>query len=163
MQIQIDQSRIDGRSTSVPAAERFWSCVDRSGNGCWEWRGRRDENGYGRTSVGGRRNHGTHRVAWELTHGSTKLCVLHRCDNPPCCNPDHLFVGTKRDNAIDRQAKGRSKNLDRGDLHPKAKLTAPEVAEMRALRASGWTQIALAQRFGISRGNVSKIVNGRSY
>ena len=160
---QIVRTRIDGRSTSVPVAERFWSCVDRSGTGCWEWHGRRDENGYGRTSVGGRHNYGAHRVAWELTHGSTTLHVLHRCDNPPCCNPDHLFLGTNRDNAIDRHAKGRSKNLGRGALHPMAKLTAAEVAEMRALRANGWTQIRLAQRFGISRGNVSKIVNGRSY
>jgi hypothetical protein len=91
------------------------------------------------------------------------MFVCHRCDNPPCVNPAHLFLGTAADNNRDRHAKGRSKNLDRGARHPKAKLTELQVAELRRLRLRGWIQADLAVRFGISRGNISKIVNGRSY
>lgn len=158
------QGRIDGRRTTVSVAMRFWSHVKRT-DGCWEWQGRRDEHGYGRTSLGGRLNRGAHRLAWELERGPVPpdLQVLHHCDNPPCCNPCHLFLGTNHDNAIDRHSKGRSKNLDHGELHPKAKLTSQQVNEMRALGAAGWTQLRLAERFGISRGNVSKIIRGRSY
>lgn len=156
---------IDGRATTVPVAVRFWSKVDRAGD-CWLWVGRVDEHGYGRTSIGGRNNSPAQRVAWELTHGEgipVGTFACHRCDNPICVNPDHLFLGTSADNNRDRHRKGRSKNLDRGESHPKAKLSWQEVAAMRGLSVSGWTQQALADRFGVSRGNVSKIVNGRSY
>lgn len=154
-------AELDRRATTP---EKFWTRVLKS-NGCWLWTGRCDEKGYGRVGFGGRANIGAHRVAWELTQGPVPLglCVLHRCDTPSCCNPDHLFLGTNRDNVIDRHLKGRSKNLDAGHLHPKAKLTQSAVAQMRALRLCGLTQIQLAERFGISRGNVSKILAGKSY
>lgn len=144
---------------SVP----FWDRVDRSGN-CWLWTGHRNVDGYGTVRISGRMQK-AHRVAWQMAHGpiSPNLHVLHRCDNPPCVNPAHLFLGTNHDNVIDRHTKGRSKNLDRGERHPKAKLTSALVAEMRSLRTAGWTQIRLAQYFGVSRGNVSKIVTGGSY
>lgn len=97
---------------------------------CWEWTGRLDDKGYGRTRYGGRNNHiGTHRLAWLLENGDPgSLCVLHRCDNPRCCRVyGHLFLGTKADNNADRSAKGRSatgsrngagnENMRRGDAH----------------------------------------------
>lgn len=157
---------IDGRATSVAADVRFWSHVLKGAAGeCWAWRGRLNYSGYGITGIGGRRNARAHRVAYELARGEIPpgLVVCHRCDNPKCCNPAHLFLGTQADNNRDRHAKGRSKNLDRGELHPKAKLSGAQVNEMRRLRGEGWTQQKLADRFGVSRGNVSKIVNGRSY
>jgi hypothetical protein len=94
-----------------PVAERFWALVDRSGE-CWEWRGGRYLNGYGRFRLNNpRRMTGAHRVAYELTHGPVPdgLLVLHGCDNRACCRPDHLRVGTAGDNIRDALSRGRVK------------------------------------------------------
>ncbi len=93
-----------------PVAERFWPKV-RRGEGCWEWTGARSAKGYGRLTAG-RRGDGylrTHRLSFELAYGPVPdgLFVLHRCDNPPCVRPDHLFLGTKSDNMRDAVSKGR--------------------------------------------------------
>ena len=87
--------------------ERFWGKVHIT-NGCWEWAKARDHGGYGRFYTG-TVNVGAHRMAWVLAVGPIPngLCVLHRCDNPPCVNPDHLFLGTIRDNVHDAMKKGR--------------------------------------------------------
>lgn len=81
----------------------FWAQVHKSGD-CWEWKGKRYPSGYGRHS-----KFYAHRVAYELVHGPIPagMFVCHRCDNPPCCNPAHLFLGTPEDNAKDRERKGR--------------------------------------------------------
>jgi hypothetical protein len=90
----------------VIAPERFWARVEKLSTGCWEWSGFRNlaRGGYG--YVEGRR---AHRVAWELANGPIPegLHVCHRCDNPPCCNPSHLWLGTDLDNARDKIAKRR--------------------------------------------------------
>lgn len=93
-------------------APRFWLRVDRSGD-CWRWTGTHKATGYGRLSWGGRRAAPAHRVAWELTHGVIPdgVHVLHRCDNPTCVNPAHLFLGTHADNMSDRREKGRYAGL----------------------------------------------------
>lgn len=93
--------------------ERFWSKVDRSGDGCWEWTAKsRTSFGYGVMRVGGTpgRLEGAHRLAWQYTNGPIPdgLCVLHSCDNPPCCNPAHLRIGTKADNTRDKVERGRA-------------------------------------------------------
>lgn len=98
-----------------PVGPRFWQRVDTSGGpgACWEWTAGRLPLGYGVIHVtlapGERRTLKAHRVAWELHNGPIPegLVVCHRCDNPPCCNPAHLFVGTLSDNAKDAAAKGR--------------------------------------------------------
>jgi len=101
-----------------PLSERFWAKVDRRGlDECWEWQGSRTGRGrYGNVKVDSYTNAPSHRVAWELTNGPVpeELCVCHRCDNPPCCNPAHLFLGTHQDNMIDKVAKGRQ---SRGEEH----------------------------------------------
>lgn len=103
-------------------AERFWSKVDRSGgpDACWPWTRSLHTKGYGQTSVAGVR--ASHRAAWILTNGPIPagLCVCHRCDNPPCCNPAHLFLGSLGDNNRDRSIKGRSATGNRSGsrMHP---------------------------------------------
>lgn len=130
----------------VPASpeERFWRFVNRS-NGCWLWTGGRNRpGGYG--TFDGK---GAHRFSWCLHFGEIpdRLNVLHRCDNPDCVSPDHLFLGTQADNMTDMNRKGR---------HGKGRLTKHQVREIRSLRGIV-PQRVLAERFRISRMSISKI------
>ena len=98
----------------APVEERYWRYCRPSEYGCWDWVGARDTFGYGVIGRGGRgRGHtGAHRVSWQIHRGPIPpgMYVLHRCDNPPCSNPAHLFLGTHRDNVADMVAKGRNRN-----------------------------------------------------
>lgn len=95
--------------------ERFWEHVDRRGpDECWPWLGKGNGDGYGRIGIGSRadksgRDIAAHRFAWELEYGPIPagMNVCHRCDNPPCTNPWHLFLGTQTDNLADMVSKGR--------------------------------------------------------
>ena len=122
------------RLRSWVLADRFWEKVNRTGgpNACWPYMWRRRK-GYGMFPIGERGKHPAHRVAWEITHGKIgdpKVLVCHRCDNPPCCNPAHLFLGTAADNHADMRAKGR---VSRGEKHRAA--TAPALAKARMAMA----------------------------
>lgn len=114
---------------------------------CDEWPGTRNNRGYGVDSQGRL----MHRVAWEVANGPVpgKLCVLHHCDNRPCREPTHLFLGTRADNIKDMDRKGRRIALA-GEAHGRAKLTGATVMEARKLRADGWTLERLAARFGVT-------------
>jgi hypothetical protein len=167
--------------TKRPLAERFWEKVDRSAGpgACWPWRARVDQDGYGHFTVSSaRRSAGAHRVAYELCVGEIPdgMCVCHACDNPACCNPAHLFVGTNVDNVTDRQTKGRSASGDangarahpervrRGEDINTAKLTCDNVREIRsAYYLSHDTLVKLAQAYGITHQNVSGIVRGEKW
>lgn len=100
-----------------PLAERFWEKIDKNGplwNGtpCWVWTGARNTFGYGQIQRGaGSGRVQAHILSWEIRtgHAPNNLCVLHHCDNPPCVNPAHLFLGTKKDNTADMTRKGRHK------------------------------------------------------
>lgn len=134
--------------------ERFWSKVDKSGS-CWLWKASCYPTGYG--AFGSEKVQRAHRVAWELTFGKIPdgLYVLHHCDNPPCVNPNHLWLGTQADNLADMVKKGRAIY---GEAIGNSKLTTGNVLRIRELRTKGMSVILLARLFGISHQHVSKIV-----
>ncbi len=150
---------------------RFWSKVDRNGD-CWEWKASRTAAGYGRFGVSRRVWEFAHRVAWRLTHGEIPAgaFVCHRCDNPACVRPEHLFLGSPADNSADMKQKGRGK----GNPHPgprkgmkrlgARKLSDAQIQEIRALYgAKQVTQKELALRYGVSQPLISLVVRGESY
>ncbi len=116
--------------------ERLSNLKTNQATGCWEFQGY-CVNGYGRLSREGKRVY-AHRAVWEIVFGEIPpvLCVLHTCDNPPCCNPAHLWLGTHAENMEDKQAKGRG-NQPHGETNGQAKLTEPEVREIRHRYAAG--------------------------
>lgn len=137
--------------------ERFWAKVKYGDDdACWPWLGKLGTDGYGKFWVSGTSKHAS-RVAWELTNGPVPTetpLVLHRCDNPPCCNPAHLFLGTQEENSRDMVQKGRSTS---GERHPSARLTAADVVTMRAARRAGATLRELAAAYGVSDTHVSAV------
>lgn len=137
--------------------ERFWSKV-RRGRGCWCWTGSVGRHGYGQLKLGGRQLL-AHRVAWGLSNEDPGVaCVLHRCDNPICVRPDHLFLGTKRDNSDDMISKGRASH-PAGAQCVRRKLDQGLVDEIRSLRDL-YKQTELALKFQISQSHVSRILRG---
>jgi hypothetical protein len=164
-----------GRSLKfIMTPEAFWQRVDKSGGAesCWTWTGGIDRYGYGK--VGHKRKKWkAHRLAWMFSTGNRpNLWILHRCDNRPCCNPDHLFEGTHQDNMRDMAAKGRSNkgksyNTGKhgsstisvvrhhsGEKNPSARLREFEVLQIRSdVRAYP----SIASQYGISVSHVCNI------
>lgn len=131
--------------------KRFWDKVIKGIN-CWQWTGsthRRE--GYGVIRVG--RQILAHRISWILHHGAIPggMCVLHRCDNPSCTNPDHLFLGTQADNLADMRAKGRQQ---KGEKHHRAKLTELDILNIRILDIP---QSALAKLYEVTQPTICAI------
>ncbi len=152
-----------------PLADRFWPKVDKTGE-CWVWTGAMTTSGYGQLTIrkggGFGRAVATH-VAWFLEHGEwpRDAFVLHRCDNPPCVRPDHLFLGGPLDNVRDMIAKGRQNYgaRVRGEAVPTARLNEGTVAEIRRRYAVGERQAELAAEYGVRQTNISAIVNRRTW
>jgi len=160
-----------GRPASTP--EVIWSKVDKRGEDeCWNWLGYKNEDGYGRTwieDVG----YYAHRVIYALANPNTITYrapsrtsdygfVLHVCDNPSCCNPKHLFLGTHADNMADKVAKKRSPDF-KGDKGPRCKLSMSQAREIRQLRKEGISAKELAQRYEISLPSIKTLLRGDSY
>lgn len=174
------RSRRDSRVFHVPLVDRFWKYVEKS-DGCWIWRGARGGLGrYGQIVGDNREVLIASRVSWELANGPipSGLLVCHRCDNPPCVNPAHLFLGTNADNAADKMRKGRLRlKFPTGDpnhpwrLHPKrgaevwnAKITPALAEEIRRRYAGGAvTQQQLWTEYGLSRASVQRVLHGRHW
>lgn len=172
--------------------EKFWAKVARRGSGeCWEWQGARDEHGYGHVHRRPRYI-SAHRLSWELTTGSIPdgLFVCHRCDNPRCVNPQHLFLGSHAENVADMVAKGRSargdrngmrrhpdrrprgvahglhihpESIQRGSDHHHAKLNEEDVRAIRARVAGGEPQRSVARDYGVVETVVSRVVHRKSW
>jgi hypothetical protein len=144
--------------------ERFWSKVNiKSENECWEWIKFKNKKGYGLFGLNAIPE-GAHRVSWRFTYGDIpeSLCVLHKCDNPACCNPAHLFLGTNQDNVNDRVAKNRSSDL-RGSKHYRAKLTEIKVLEIRSLYKMGIRQSSIAKTYKVNQGTISNIIDKKTW
>lgn len=132
--------------------------------GCWVWTASILQTGYGQIQVDGRPMK-AHRLSWILARGPIPdgLCVCHRCDNPKCVNPDHLFLGTAAENTADRHAKGRSAM---GPGSGTAKLNEQTVAEIRRLYTRYGhvnNSVHLARRFGVAHSTIGRIVRGERW
>lgn len=153
-------------SISASAVKRFWAQVEQSApDECWEWQGPRSlarKWHYGRFGLKKKR-YPAHRIAYLLTHGEVPddLFVCHTCDNPPCCNPQHLFLGTATDNAADRHVKGRE---PRGDAHPNSALTAEQRELAIELFSTGQVTYAMLASYfgGVCRQTICNAVRGRN-
>lgn len=148
-----------------PLAERFFEKVERVPfSGCWLWTASTTQRGYGCFALRRTKQEGAHRVSYRMHKGPIPdgLMVLHRCDVPPCVNPDHLFLGTCRDNAADMIAKGRQiKAQLKGSQCPNAKLTENAVIEIRERHRLGESDEWLASEFGVRQSIINKVRNRR--
>lgn len=145
-----------------PLAERLAAATQTAENGCWTFTGTKTKFGYGQLargkSAGGGRIY-AHRAAWELAFGpippAPQVLVLHRCDNPSCVNPEHLFLGDHTDNAVDMVQKGRATRAPQeGEMNNSAKLTADQV---RAIRSDTRKLSEIATDYGIGQSTASQI------
>lgn len=144
----------------------FWNLLDRRPDGCWVWPRMKTTKGYGALSIKGRMVR-AHRYAFSLAHGPIpdgKL-VCHSCDNRPCCNPSHLWLGTVAENNADARQKGRVKGPPgsdlRGQKHPLSKLSDIERDHLRNDQRNGMSYRAIAKKFGISQPTAFWICNPR--
>lgn len=155
--------RADGVCAMDGLRRRFERKVRQSAE-CWTWTGTKSYQGYGSLRNESGQMEKAHRVAWRIYVGEIPLgsgphgtCVLHRCDNPSCVNPKHLFLGSNRENAIDRQRKGRTKSLDLGPKKNAARPTCPrghlvnDCNTGRRLNGSRYCRVCQAARARASR------------
>jgi hypothetical protein len=153
--------------SSIPLEQKhidlFWSkVINPNDGGCWGWSGGCFGNGRPAISVSGR-NYLAYRVSWLIHNGSigARRLICHSCDNPKCCNPEHLFEGTSKDNVDDMYSKGRE-NRPRGENAPTSKLTTEQVLQIRAEYQKGkwgFGAVMIGKRFGIGPKSVLGIIN----
>lgn len=148
------------------AAHKYWARVDAGpAEVCWEWLGPISHKGGYAVVIHHSKRVGAHRLSWILTRGpiAPGLVVRHICDNPKCCNPNHLELGTHYDNVQDMINRGRRvPSAAKGTRNCKAKLTDRQVRQIRAEYAAGSSStIRLAKKYGVSQGLISQIVLNR--
>jgi hypothetical protein len=145
-----------------PARERFWVKVEKTGS-CWQWRGCLSDTGYG--NFYDSRRWLAHRYSWDIHVGPIPrgMCVLHHCDNRACVRPDHLFLGTKRQNSQDMVMKGRHRVPSlKGSQHGEAKLTERDVLSiLRTYKRGNGRE--LAKKYDVSPSLISLIVRRKAW
>lgn len=144
--------------------ETFYKYIDKSGE-CWIWTAYKDRQGYGQFMV--RRSVKSyalkaHRISYALATGGVpegRLCLLHKCDNPSCCRPDHMFEGTRADNAADRDAKGRGKYSPKpqGAASPFAKFSLEQAKHIHSRILSGERPKHIAKELGVHWSTIYKL------
>jgi hypothetical protein len=143
--------------TNEQRTKAFFRKIDIKGKGdCWNWLGAKNAAGYGSYELW-HKHYYTHRLMWIIFFGEIKdgLQVCHKCDNPSCCNPKHLYLGTQSDNLIDMVRKGRSKGGG------KPKLTAASVAKIKDLYKKGISQYKLGKIFKVDQATISRAINNK--
>lgn len=144
--------------------QRFWSKVNKCHDDeCWEWMAYKTHQGYGRFTCNGRVV-GAHRLSYLLAYGAipTSLQVLHRCDNPSCVNPKHLFVGTNADNVKDKMDKGRFRpNI--GEHSGRSKLKESDIPIIRELNSIGISLGKLSKHYGVTKQSIYAIVKRKTW
>lgn len=140
--------------------DRFWSKVNKTDT-CWLWIAGTDKDGYGLFKISNKMFK-AHRLSWEIKFGAIKdnLWVLHKCDNPPCVNPKHLFLGTHQDNTDDKLLKNRQ---PRGENMPWSKLKEQDVLNIKDLLITGIHKNILAKQFNVSVCTINDIIAHRSW
>jgi hypothetical protein len=144
--------------------KRFWQKVQIEGpDECWLWTAAKYNNGYGVIHYEGR-NQGAHRVSWQLHNRDipSGMCVCHKCDNPACVNPNHLWLGTVKDNMRDKSRKGHAG----GERHPSARLTEEDVKQIRDTYvpySRTFGIYALGRKFGVCAGHIHSIIHRKSW
>ncbi len=148
------------KAATLNRPEDFFGKIEKTPSGCWEWSGFRNGSGYGMFGIGGKTIR-AHRYSYEMHKGPipTGLLVCHSCDNPPCVNPDHLWLGTHRDNGQDMSKKGRGTKTPsvHSEQHPLSKLTKDKA---RAIRADARPARIVAAEYGVSSSLVEGIRRG---
>ncbi len=144
---------------SIKDKQRFWIKVNKT-NYCWEWTAALDTKGYGVFGIGYKLER-VHRVSYLLKYGviPDNLCVLHKCDNPKCVRPGHLFLGTQKDNALDREKKGRHTSA-KGENIVASKLTAKQIKEIRKV-SKYLSNRTIAKIYCVSHTCINDVVNGK--
>ena len=145
--------------------DRFFEHIDKTSsvNGCWIWKGHINKAGYGRI----RRDHkdmSTHRYSWLIHNGDIpkNMFICHKCDNPICCNPEHLFLGTPKDNSQDRKNKKRNRDQN-GSKHNFAKLNESQVLTIRNRLKNGEVGRHLAKEYSVHVMTISNIKNRKKW
>lgn len=149
-----NKNKLSSRSIINSEAD-FWRLIDKDGiNGCWNWLGRVNNKGYGQYGLNGK-SHFSHRLSYNLINGEVpkNMYLCHKCDNPKCCNPEHLFVGTPQDNMIDKIIKRRQPNLV---LNPE------KVMEIRSLKGE-YKLKEISKKVGVSLSLVKDVIYGGSW
>jgi hypothetical protein len=154
-------------SVNKEAIEKILKYSTPTQSGCWEWSGCIQGNGYSRVRLDGKTQYG-HRAAYSAFKGEIPegLDVCHTCDNRMCVNPDHLFVGTRKDNMQDCAKKGRTTkgmSFGEGEQAAYSKLTEPEVLMARMLAAEGKNPRVIAEQFGVHKDTIRHIIKRKTW
>lgn len=167
-----NRSRLKSGPTPIPPEQRFWKKVDKDGpiiyehlGPCWVWTASSYGSGYGQFVVRAGLIVGSHRFSWEIHFGiiPNKLQVLHKCDNKACVNPNHLYLGTTKQNSDDAVDRGQ---IGVGEVRWNHKLTDEKVMEILTLYISGdrrYGQTALSRRYGMSQSVIHEVVLGKTW